>query len=234
MGESLSMIDLIRMFPDDDAAEKWFVEQRWPMGIDCPKCSSPDIQEDSQHPKMPYRCRYCGAFFSVKTDTVMHGSKLGYQVWAIATYLITTHPKGISSIQLSKMLSISQKAAWHLAHRIRESFACMQDGLAEGQLEGEVEVDEAYFGGREKNKHARRKLHERWREGKMPVMGALERWSGQVFAKPIPVADTEHLIDFVCKTVKPESTVFTDEHRGYNDLEYIYKHETVAHSRAST
>ncbi len=169
----LSLIELFNKFPDDKAAEAWFVERRWPDGIDCPKCSCDDIQIGTSHPDMPYRCRGCRKYFSVKTDTMMHSSKLGYRIWALALYMITSRPKGVSSVQMSKDLGITQKSAWHLMHRIRETMAYEED-----QLFGEVEVDEAFIGGKEKNKHSKKKLRGNWIEGKTIVMGARERGNG--------------------------------------------------------
>ena len=81
-------------------------------------------------------------FYSVKTDSIMHSSKLGYQKWAIAIYLCVTHPKGISSHQLSKDLGITQKTAWHLGHRIRKALETEDPGI----FYGPVEVDETFIG----------------------------------------------------------------------------------------
>lgn len=111
------------MFPDDAAAEAWFVGLRWPAGIACHHCGSTNVQTGCRHKTMPYRCREkgCAKRFSVRTGTVMQSSKLGFQVWAIATYLMATDLKGISSMKLHRELRVTQKTAWHLAMRLRES-----------------------------------------------------------------------------------------------------------------
>ena len=154
--KGMSLVELMRMFPDDESAEKWFIKNRWSGGIECPRCSSQKIQEQTTHPTMRHRCRSCRKFFSVKSGTVMESSNLGYQVWTLAFYLLTTNLKGVSSMKLHQDLDITQKAAWHLAHRIRETYIDSQINL----LSGEVEVDETYMGGLEKNKHESKKLQE--------------------------------------------------------------------------
>ena len=118
----ISLVRLMQMFPDDETAAAWFVKQRWPEGIRCAYCESDNVQDGTTHPTMPYRCRSCRKFFSVKTGTVMQSSKLGCQVWALAIYLMTTGLKGTSSMKLHRDLNVTQKTAWHLAHRIRETW----------------------------------------------------------------------------------------------------------------
>ena len=114
---------------------------------------------------MPYRCRErdCGSRFSVRTGTAMEGSKLGYQTWAIAIYLLTTNLKGVSSMKLHRDLGITQKSAWHLAHRIRKAWS----GEDDDPFYGPVEVDETYIGGREQNRHS----SQRRRGGRSPRQG---------------------------------------------------------------
>lgn len=124
--KSVSLKQLSRKFPNAATAEAWFVKQRWPNGIACHYCGSLRVQRGAAHKSMPFRCREykaCGRRFSVRTGTVMESSKLGLQTWAIAIYMMVTSLKGVSSMRLHRDLEITQKSAWHLAHRIRETWA---------------------------------------------------------------------------------------------------------------
>lgn len=122
--EGLSIIELLDMFPDEASAEAWFVNLRWPNHICCPACASTNVQTKTAHKTMPYRCRekLCKTgFFSVKTGTVMQSTKLPYRTWILALYLVLTSLKSVSSMKLRRDLKITQKSAWHLAHRLREA-----------------------------------------------------------------------------------------------------------------
>ena len=132
------------MFPDDATAERWIAQCRWDGEPACPQCGSVNVQVGAKHPSQPYRCREkgCRKQFSVKTDTAMAGSNLGYQTWAVATYLLATGLKGQASMKLHRDLGIGQKAAWFLAHRLRETWEAQQ-----APFKGPVEVDETYIGG---------------------------------------------------------------------------------------
>ncbi len=120
--DGITLVQLFNMFPDDKTAEKWFVKCRWGKRIKCAHCESEHINDHEKHPTMPYRCHDCGKHFSVKTNSVMHGSKVGYQKWAIAIYLMTTGLKGVSSLKLHRDIGVTQKTAWYMAHRIREAW----------------------------------------------------------------------------------------------------------------
>ncbi len=219
----LSLVEVMKMFPDDATAEKWFVGNRWPDGVHCPKCGSVNIQERKTRKPQPYRCRDCRKDFSVKTGTLMHNSPLGFQVWAVAIYLLTTNLKGVSSMKLHRDLGICQKSAWHLAHRIRETWKDDKE-----KLTGTLEADETHIGGRERNKHNNKRSHTRGPSGKAVVIGMKSREANKIVAKPIPERTKEEMQGFISSNASPEAKIYTDDHRSYLGLPY--NHESVNHS----
>ena len=226
--DGITLIDIFKMFPDDASAEKWFVETRWPDGIHCPECGSSNVQIGAKHKTMPYRCRdykTCGKKFSPKTGSIMQGSELGYQVWAVAIYMLTTSLKSVSSMKLHRDLGVTQKTAWYLAHRIRKSFEGSDQNFS-----GVVEADESYFGGLEKNKHWDKKLKAgRGAVGKKAVAGLKDRDTNQVTAMVIDDTKRKTLHDFIGDNVEEGSTVCTDDFKSYEKMQG-YDHQTVRHS----
>ena len=146
----------------------------------------------------------------------MRSGKLGYRVWAVAIYLFVTDLKGVSSMKLHRDLGITQKNAWHLAHRIREAWGPREREA----FEGAVEVDETYVGGYVRGGQGGR--------GKAVVAGVKERRSGRVHARVVPDTRRQTLHDFIRENVDPGASVFTDELRSYRGIPY--EHGTVNHS----
>ncbi len=222
----MNLIEAVNEFSDEAKAEAWFVQRRWKNGIRCPYCDSENISPRTNGRKTPaYRCNPCKRDFTVKTGTIMHDSKLSLSTWAMAFYLMSTRPKGVSSMQLHRDLGITQKSAWHLAHRIRETW---NDEVR--KFAGPVEVDETYVGGRETNKHADKKLKAgRGAVGKTGVVGLRDRATGQVASAVIPDSKKATLQGFVLARTTPETTVYTDEFGSYVGLPR--SHETISHGK---
>ena len=225
--KGLSVIEITKMFKDEETSRDWFEQQRWPKGPYCPQCGTFNVQSNTKHKTQTHRCRECkkGYFFTVRKGTVMESSNLSLQTWAIGVYLFTTGIKGTSSMKLHRDLDVTYKSAWHLAHRLRKAF-----DTETPKFNGPAEVDESFFGGKEANKHAHKKLNAgRGTVGKTAVVGIKDQDTNQVHAEVAADTTKETLQGFVGKHTEAGTTVYTDEAQAYKGLPGV-KHETVKHS----
>ncbi len=223
----ITLIELVEMFPDEDSAVKWFESIQWPGGRCCGHCGSISTKPVPSKKPMPYWCKDCRSYFSVRTGTALQYSRVPLRKWAIAVYLYVTSLKGVSSMKLHRDIGVTQKTAWYMLHRLREAWA--EAGLNE--FVGPVEVDETYMGGKRKNmsKSKRRTLDGRGAAGKTAVVGIKDRESNQVVAKVVETTDKKSLQGFISNHVSAGSTVYTDEHKSYQNMAG-FKHEAVKHS----
>ena len=226
--KGISLMQIAEMFATEAKAIRWFEDWTWPTGeMACMRCGSVNVYRVKSGKPMPYRCRDCRSYFSLKTGTLMEQSKLPLRVWGWAIYREMTSLKGVSSMKLHRDLGISQPAAWFLLHRIRGAFADMR-----ATFSGPVEVDEAYFGGKRKNmSNAKRAtLTGRGPKGKQAVVAAKDRETNQVVARVIDRTDGETLRGFVDEHTSDDAKLYTDDASAYGGTGR--EHETVKHSAA--
>ena len=222
----VNTMKLMEMFPDEQIATEWFEAHIWPEVRCCGHCGSIKTSRVPKANPMPYWCKECRKYFSVRTGTALSHTRLPLRKWAVAIYMEIASRKGISSVRLHEEIGVTQKTAWYMLHRIREAWKVDHPP----QYAGPVEVDETYVGGKRANmSNAKRKRFKgRGTEGKTAVVGIKDRRTNRISARVVKNTDASTLQGFVIEHVAPGGVVFTDDAAAYHGLPF--PHMTVRHS----
>jgi len=228
----------IEFFADEDRAHAYMVQMRWPDGIvACPICGRTEPRWLATQRRFECRNRHPRRQFSVKVGTIFEDSPIKLKSWLLAVWQISNCKNGISSYELARAIGVTQRTAWFMLHRIR---LAMQDPSG-GKIDGEVEVDETYIGGKARNMNrSQRKRNlagagfkNAW-AGKVAVMGLLkrhpEKGKSRVTTLPVNSIRTYRLNAEVSKRVEDGATIYTDALASYRNLSLYYLHKVIDHA----
>lgn len=225
-GESLYSV-FSKALSNEESAIKYFEKMRWDGNVVSPFDPTSKVYKCANG---KYKCKNTGKYFDVKTGTPLANTKLPMTKWLLAMFLFQADKGGVSSCQLSRILEITQKTAWHMLMKIRKFAARIND--ADEKLSDNVEIDETFVGGKNKNRHKDKKVEKcqgRSFKDKVPVFGILER-GGKLIAKVVPNTQAQTLVPIIKEYVKPGSVVNTDGWE-YTGLVGSYEQRSVDHEK---
>jgi transposase-like protein len=221
-------------FHNDDKAREYLEGRRWPNGPVCPHCGAVPERiaklDGQKHRPGLYQCNECHGQFSVTVGTLYERSHIPLHKWLLATHLMTASKKGVSAHQLHRMLGITYKSAWFMAHRIREGFrpASSEPMGGTGKI---IEADETYVGGKEKNKHRNKRVKGNIGGiGKEIVFSLVER-GGRVRSQHVPEVSAKTLRPILQSQLDAASALMTDGEGQYRIIGPMFaRHGVVNHS----
>ena len=223
-----NLLEVTSYFADQDVCKAYLEELRWDGKITCPHCANNKIYTFSK--RFVYKCAKCRKPFSVTKGTIFENSPIPLQKWFASVYLLTSHKKGISSLQLSKDIGITQKSAWFVLQRIR--FAIRTKSF-NAPLTNTVEIDETFVGGKNKNRHASKKVENsqgRSLKDKVAVLGIIGR-HGELRAGRVQSSSAQDITPIILNNFSQEAKIVTDEWNGYKPFKQYYDHSIVNHGR---
>jgi len=223
MESNLNMMQMMDRFGTEEKCRAVLEELRWPNGICCPRCKSEKISRI--HERSQFDCDACRYQFSVTSGTIWHDTHLPLRKWFMAIYLTVESKKGFSANQMKRVLGVSYKTAWFLCHRIRAAMTEQNPA----QLNGTVECDETYIGGKLKGRGRGRGAY---LQNKAIVIGVIQR-GGKVRLQVIDKPDRKTLHAFLKEHTAPDTEVIiTDEFKSYKGIgDHDTVHETVNHAQ---
>lgn len=225
---------MLDVLPDDATCRNYLEQMLWNGIPVCYHCGV--VDKDAYRLKTKgefkglYKCKSCRERFTVTLGTMFEGSHISLRKWFIAIYIFSSHKKGISSHQLANDLGITQKSAWFMLSRIRFAFS----NKSSIKLKGIIQADETFVGGKNKNRHADKKVPEsqgRSAKDKTPVLGLVEMGGGKIRTTVIQDTKAKTIKPVIEKLVKDGSIIVTDEWLGYNNLSDNYSHVVINHSQ---
>lgn len=216
-----NLIGFYNKFANENACIDYLEDMRWHGSPICLHCGSVTIYKCSS--RRIFKCKDCTKQFTARIGTIFEESRLPLQKWFLAIWLLTSHKKGVSSIQIAKHLGITQKSAWHMLHRIRYA---VNSGSFDKPMDGTVEIDETYVGG----KHRGNLRHN---ENKAMVIGIVEKnkGKGRIRAMATKTADATVALPFIRASLKQQAKVQTDESKIYHRVKREWQHDTVNHAK---
>lgn len=219
------LLNFMTTFPDEESCIRYLENLRWGDNVVSPFDPKSKVYKCANG---KYKCRNTGKYFDVKTGTVFSGTKMPLRYWVFAIFLFMSHKRGISSCQLARDLGVTQKTAWNMLHKIREFMKCMNNQ----KVSGDVEIDETFVGGKNKNRHKDKKVKKcqgRSFKDKVPVFGVLQR-GGNVSAMVVPNTKASTLKPLITQLIETRSNVFTDgwEYSGMEE----YNQYSIDHGHA--
>jgi transposase-like protein len=231
----MNFFEFSKKFASELDCIKYFIKIRYNNKPVCKHCGSCEkIYHKASFPKM-FDCKFCGSSFSIFAGTMFEKSDTDLRKWFYAIHLFLNGKKGISALQLQREIGVTYKCAWRILHKIREAMSKKDnndDDNDGGMLQGIIEIDECYIGGKSANKHMKKRIEAKEKDDKAVVLGIVNQETKQVKSFHIKNSQYPQIAEKIIDNIEIGSTIITDEANVYKALgKYYYKHNSINHSK---